>query len=163
VKGKGKMSGPNWLPNLFVVNPWTHDTYDALYQLFRDDFVESQIDYQGYSVWFFPEMEDGREKVFWHLTSRVDNETGDRLPDLRRSERLPWVRPMLENHLHPEVLAWDHEEGDGSIKTYVWLKDFDFVVIMKKFPDRTRRLITSFWLEYPNAKKKLMKKYDRRI
>lgn len=157
------MSGPNWLPNLFMVDPWTHDTYDALYQLFRDDFVESQIDYQGYNVWFFPEMEDGKEKVFWHLTSRVDKETGDRLPDLRRSERLPWVKPMLENHFHSEVLAWDHEEGDGSVKTYVWLKNFDFVVIMKKYLDRRRRLITSYCVEYPNAKKKLMKKYDRRI
>jgi hypothetical protein len=157
------MTIPIWLPNLFVVDPWTNDTYDELYEIFRNDFIKSQIEYQGYNVWFFPEMEDGKEKIFWHFTSKVDNETEDRLPDLRRSERLPWARPLLENHLQPEVLAWDHEEGDGSIKTYVWLKDFDYVIIMKKISNGSRRLITSFWLEYRNAKEKLMKKYDRRI
>lgn len=157
------MSYPEWLPDLFPVNPWTHETYDALYQLFRSDFIESQPVYVGYTVWFFPEKEDGKEKIFWHLTSRDDNETGERLPDLRRSERLPWVRPMLDQPKHPEVLAWDHEEGDGVIKTYVWLENYDFVVILKKYPDGGRRLITSFWLEYSNTKRKLRKKYERRL
>lgn len=108
-------------------------------------------------------MEDGKEKIFWHLTSRDDKETGERLPDLRRCERLPWVRPMLDYPEKREVLAWDHEEGDGTIKTYVWLENHDFVVIMKKYPDGRRRLITSFWVEYANTKRKLRKKYDRGI
>ena len=75
----------------------------------------------------------------------------------------PWVRPMLTHPESPGVLAWDHQEGNGEIKTYVWLKDEDFVVIMKKYPDGKRRLITAFWVEYGNAKRKLMKKYERRI
>lgn len=157
------MSYPEWLPDLFPVNPWEHDTYDALYRLFRRDFVESQPVYQGHTVWFFPEIEDGKEQIFWHLTSRNDKETGERLPDLRRSERLPWVRSMLDQAQRPEVLAWDHEEGDGTIKTYVWLENYDFVVIMKKYPDGRRRLITAFWVEYSNAKRKLRKKYERRL
>ncbi len=157
------MSYPEWLPELFSVNPWQHDTYEKLYQLFELDFKATQPAYNGQVVWFFPEMEDGKEKIFWHLTSRDDRETGDRLPDLRRSERLSWVRPMLDQHEMPEVLAWDHAKGDGTVKTYVWLENYDFVVIMKKYPDGRRRLITSFWLEYGNTKRKLRKKYERRI
>ncbi len=157
------MSHPKWLPELFPVNPWRHDTYEALYRLFERDFKESQLVYGGQNVWFFPEMEDGKEKIFWHLTSREDKEVGERLPDLRRSERLPWVRPILDDPGEPEVLAWDHREGDGTIKTYVWLENDDFLVIMKKYPDGQRRLITSFWVEYENAKRKLRKKYERRL
>ncbi|WP_293652838.1 hypothetical protein [Thiolapillus sp.] len=157
------MSHPEWLPDLFPVNPWQHDTYEALYRLFEHDFKHSQPVYEGRAVWFFPEMEYGKEKIFWHLTSREDKVTGDRFPDLRRSERLPWVRPMLDLPEKPEVLAWDHQEGDGTIKTYVWLEDDDFVVIMKKYPDGRRRLITSFWVEYRNTRRKLRKKYERRI
>ena len=119
--------------------------------------------YDGRVVWFFPEMEDGKEKIFWHLTSRDDKEAGERLPDLRRCERLPWVRPMLDYHCKPEILAWDHLEGDGTIKTYVWLENYDFIVILKKYEDGGRRLVTSFWVEYENTKSKLRKKYTRRI
>jgi len=157
------MNYPEWLPELFPVNPWQHDTYEALYRLFEQDFKASQPIYDGHTVWFFPEMEDGKEKIFWHLTSRDDKDAGERLPDLRRSERLPWVRPMLDQPGKAEILAWDHEEGDGTIKTYVWLEDYDFIVILKKYPDGRRRLITSFWVEYGNTRRKLRKKYDRRI
>lgn len=157
------MSYPEWLPGLLSVDPWQEDTYETLYRVFDRDLKVSQPVYDGEVVWFFPDVEDGKEKIFWHLTSRVENGTGERLPDLRRSERLPWVRPMLDQPGQPEVLAWDHEEGDGTVKTYVWLENFDFVVIMKKYPNGRRRLITSFWVEYENTKRALEKKYGRRV
>lgn len=151
-----------WLPALFPVNPWQADTFDNLYLIFRAGFVDCQASYNGLPVWIFPEREDGKEKIFWHLTSR--DQDGERLPDLRRCERLPWSRPILDNHhLGMEVLAWDYDEGHGVTKTYVWLQNYDFVVIMKKYPDATRRLITSFWLEYENTKRKMRKKYQNRI
>jgi hypothetical protein len=157
------MSYPNWLPELFPVNPWTSDTFEALYHIFKKDFIDSQPMYLGFSVWFFPEKDDGKEVIFWHLTSRNDKKTGERLPDLRRSERLPWVRSIIDQTDRPEILAWDYIEGDGIIKTYIWLQDFDFVVIMKKYPNGRRRLITSFWLEYTHKKEKLRKKYKCRL
>jgi len=157
------MSHPNWLPDPFSVSPWTESTYDELYKIFRRDFIESQPVYLGHTVWCFPEIEDGKEKIFWHLTSQDDTENGERLPDLRRCERLPWAKPMLENPKDPEMLAWDHSEGDGSVRTYVWLINYSFVVIMKKYPDEKRRMVTSFYVEHPHYSRKLMKKYNRRL
>jgi hypothetical protein len=154
---------PAWLPDMFPVNPWTEQTFDLLYAIFRRDFIESQPCYRGCTVWFFPEKAADKELVFWHLTSRDDKETGERLPDLRRSERLPWARPMLDNADKLEILDWDYEEGDGTIKTYVWLKDNDYLTILKKYPDGRRRLITSFWIDYQNTRRKLEKKYENRI
>ncbi len=135
---------PAWLPPIVCVNPWTNETFDFLYAIFRRDFKESQPTYDGKAVWFFPEVEDGKEVIFWHMTSRDDRETGERLPDLRRSERLPWARPMIDNCKQPEILAWDYEEGDRTVKTYVWLKGHDFLVLMKRYKDGRRRLITSY-------------------
>ena len=157
------MPYPKWLPHLFPLDTWSEDTYDRLYELFKNDFIKSQPVYDESPIWFFPEKEDGKEIVFWHLTSRDDKETGERLPDLRRSERLPWIRPMLEHSEQKEVLAWDHEEGKGEIKTYVWLHAYDFVVILKKYKDGRRRLLTAFFVEFGNVRRKLRKKYDRRI
>ena len=154
---------PIWLPEMVSVNPWTQETFDILYVIFSRDFKDSQTIYKEHIVWFFPEMEDGKELIFWHLTHREDKDSGERLPDLRRCERLTWVKSMISNSEKHEVWAWDYKEGDGSIKTYIWLKDFDFLVLMKKYPDGSRRLITSYYIDYPHKRRKLEKKYRRRI
>jgi hypothetical protein len=154
---------PEWLPDMFPVSPWTEQTFDLLYEIFKRDFKDSQPSYRGLAIWFFTEKSLDKELVFWHLTSRDDKDAGERLPDFRRSERLPWARPMLDNTDTPEVLDWDYEEGDGTVKTYVWLKDFDYLMILKKYPDGRRRLITSFWVEYLNTRRKLENKYEKRI
>lgn len=154
---------PEWLADMVTVNPWTEETFDALYKVFEQDFKHTQPIYEGKRVWYFPELIDGKEAIFWHLTHREDKVTSRRLPDLRRSERLPWIRKMIDNHKKPEILAWDHKEGNGTIKTYVWLKSDDFVVIMKKYPDESRRLITSFYIDHSHTRRKLSKKYTKRV
>lgn len=132
---------PEWLPEKTNVNPWTEDTYEMLYEIFCRDIRDYDLRYIGNNVWIFQDIEDGKEKVFWHLTTRggerkkiprrkrkfypegqTDTET-ERLPDLRRCERLPWVKPLIEHPTEPEVTAWDYEEGDQTIKTYIWIKD----------------------------------------
>ena len=154
---------PAWLPECLIVDPWTNDQFDKLYAVFTRDFKEKKLTYDGREVWFFLDMEDGKESIFWHLTGRQEGSNGDRYPDFRRCERLCWARAMIENAAAEEILAWDYKEGDGSIKTYVWLKDHDFLVIMKKMKNGSRRLITSFGIDQENYRRKLKKKYDSRI
>jgi len=154
---------PCWLPEMLKVNPWTDETFDMLYKVFEHDFKNRNLHYKGFNVWYFPEMKDGKELIFWHLTHREDKRTGQRYPDMRRSERLPWARPIIENPDKPEVLAWDFREHDGKTVTYVWLKDYDYLVLMKKLKDGQRRLMTSYYISYPNKRRKLEKKYRRRL
>ncbi len=174
-----------WLPAMATVNPWRHgepnDTYEMLYHIFLRDFVNSRPTYQGREVWHFPEMEDGKIGLFWHLTSRKeglktiprrkqkftalirDQSQAQRYPDLRRAERLPWVRTTIDNYFQPQALAWDYLEGDGNIHTYIWLKEYDFVVIMKKYSDGGRRLITSFYIDNSYKRQDFERKYTRRL
>ncbi len=171
---------PDWLPAKFCVDPWKGNTYEILYLIFCRDIRDSELKYCSYRIWFFPEKEDGKETIFWHLTSReqkkqviprrmrkyhkeVNSDEKTRFPDLRRSERLPWVKPMVEHPGDSELLCWNYLEGDGSIKTYVWLKDLDFVVIMKKYEDESRRLVTSFYVDSEFKKNDLERKYVNRI
>lgn len=171
---------PDWLPDIVCVDPWTQSTYDMLYRIFCRDIRDNDLRYIENEVWFFPEIEDGREKIFWHLTTRYiiskiprrkkkfypagqTHFEKDRFPDLRRCERLSWVKALIEKARSPKVLAWDYEEGDLTIKTYVWLKEYDFIVIMKKYPDDKRRLITSFYVDKFYKRKDFERKYANRI
>ncbi|HDH00421.1 MAG TPA: hypothetical protein ENG80_01240 [Nitrospirae bacterium] len=172
---------PEWLPDMLCVNPWTENTYEKLYNIFCRDIRDSDLRYFSKAVWIFLELDDGKESVFWHLTSRTtkpikiprrkrkfysDDQTyieEERLPDLRRCERLPWIKALIEHSSEPEVRAWDYEEGNRTIKTYVWLKEYDFVVIMKKYPDGKRRLITSFYVDSLYKQKDFERKYVKRL
>jgi hypothetical protein len=170
---------PNWLPPCFCVNPWNGDTYEALYAIFCQDIRNYHLKYRTYEVWIFSEKDDGKEKLFWHLTTRkqkikniprrkqkviqTQQNQVQRLPDFRRCERLPWIKPMIENPSDPKVLVWDYEEGDRAIKTYIWLKHRDFVVIMKKYSNGRRRLITSFYVDKQYKKDDFERKYTNRI
>jgi hypothetical protein len=145
------------------VNPWATDTFEMLYDIFKRDFKDSRPVYEGHPVWFFPQMEEGKEVIFWHMTSEKDWQTGERVPDLRRCERLPWARPMIDNSRQPEILGFDYQEADGDTNTYIWLKNHDFVVLMKRYRNGRRRLLTSFYIKYENYRGKLRRKFARRV
>lgn len=151
---------PSWLPPLFNVSPWDHNTYDLLYKIFRKDFIIDKTLYCNKHVSFSREIEDGKEKIFWHITTRDETSSGQRLPDFRRCERIPWLKPMLENSTNSQVLAWENIEGNGIIKIYVWLRDHDYLTIMKKTKKGYLILLTAYWLEYKNSREKLLKKYN---
>lgn len=165
------MSGtgfPAWLPPMLTVMPWRSDTYEALYVVFRRDLLRGDLSYRGFNVWFYPDTEEeGKETIFWHLTSREDESQNPpvRLPDPRRCERLNWVRPMIFRCpcATGDLLDWDHEEGNGPIKTYIWIHRHDFVIILKKLPDGRRRLITSYHLDSEHQRRKMRKKWERRL
>jgi len=70
---------------------------------------------------------------------------------------------MIDNSSKPEILAWDFLESDHTIKTYIWLNDLDFLVLMKKYPDGGRRLITSYFVDFPHKRRKLQKKFQDRL
>ena len=71
---------PDWLHELILIEPWTVETFDILYTIFENDFKVSRPKIDGVDIWFFPEKEDGKETIFWHLTQRKDLKSGERLP-----------------------------------------------------------------------------------
>jgi hypothetical protein len=154
------MSLPSWLPPLFNVSPWHHDTYELLYQIFHKDFVVNKTKFLGKKILVSKQKDEEKELTFWHITSRKDEVSKERFPDTRRCERLPWLKPMLEGSPHPDVLCWENIEGSGRIRVYVWLKDYDYVAIMEKTKNGLLILITAYWIEYENEKRKFMKKYE---
>lgn len=162
---------PVWLSDTLTVEPWNESTYGYLYKHFCTFIRDADLRYEKKGIVISKDIEDEREKIFWHITSKTNyifnkstkKKEPQRLTDIERCKRMSWVNPIVTNNLHEAVLAWDYLEGNKDIKTYLWLKDHDFVVIFKKLKNGRRILITSFHVSHGHNILEFERKYDDRI
>jgi hypothetical protein len=75
-------------------NNWDH-YLEAVYEAFALDFLASMPTYfeRRFALKRHPLLQ-GKEATFWHITSQGQVED-ERPPDLRRCERIVWIRPMI--------------------------------------------------------------------
>ena len=146
---------------------------DVLYQVFHRDFVAQRTRLAG-TIWIDPQsrrIEEGKEQTFWHLTSRKETyskkEGGrivtvtERLPDLRRSERLEWVKLILDNYSQISVRYFYHQESNikRDVRLYLWAHQHDFVVILQKLGRSSSFLVTSFYVDHQRKREEYQRRY----
>jgi len=155
---------PDWLPAIVSIDGVWELVLSRLYPIFDRDFKQLKPMFSAMQVWWDRRVLGGEryEEGFWHLISRYEKETGERLLDARRAERLPWCCPTLINARDNAVKVWDYKEGSGRMRTYVWLEDWDYVVILEKREHRIGKiafLITAFHVDGKSRRKNLERKY----
>lgn len=159
---------PAWLPDMVSLDGIWKEVLQKLYSIFTIDFKNRKVYYKNMEVWHDNRIlaGDKYEEGFWHLISRTDNSTGDRVTDNRRSERLPWCRPVIENSADSAIKEWDNLEGRGKTRTYIWLEKNDYVVILERRKKRKGDimfLITAYHLDGDSSRKKMNNKYNNRL
>lgn len=158
---------PSWLPDLVSVNGEWNQMLARLHAIFERDFVLGGCTLRGMPVWWNRTKTKGEpyEEGFWHLITKTDQASGERLLDPRRAERLPWCNPTLTHSNDPVVKVWDYREKNGKLGTYVWIEDWDYVVVIQ-----TRQhnrgpvafLLTAFHVDFDSSRRRLAAKYARR-
>jgi hypothetical protein len=123
---------------------------------------------QGLPIWWDRAVRPGEqyEEGFLHLVTRKDQRTGDRIFDPRRAERLPWCGPTITNCQDPCVKMWDYQEGDRRVNTYIWLEEFDYVVLLRRQSMRKRDvafLLTAYHIDGPSVRRSFARKYQLRM
>lgn len=146
---------------------------DWLYQIFHRDFV-AQRTYLSNTIWIDPQSsrkDDGKELAFWHLTSRKQSysvreggryiTTSERLPDFRRSERLEWVKLIIDNHEDQRIKQFYFRENNDKrdVRLYLWAHQHDFVVILQKLGRSSTFLVTSFFIDHSRKKADYEQRY----
>lgn len=140
---------PAWLPDLVRLEDYDGDWsryQDAVYEYFWRDFVESRPRLPNRRIGINKKpLHDGKELSFWHI---ITNDTGtrreeDRLPNLRRCERIRWPRPIIEALGKEGILYW---EAIRNSKPWIVLSlpDFSYLVV---FADRGDYAL--LWSAYP--------------
>lgn len=83
----------------------------------------------------------------------------------RRAERIRWNRQIVENYLCNENCVecdrvfYFEQYYKNRVLAYFLFKDVRFLVIIEK-REEYNLLITGFYIEYENAMKKYIKKYE---
>jgi hypothetical protein len=102
-------------------------------------------------------IEKGKEATFWHLISEGKSEK-DRLPDLRRCERIRWPRPIIEHDDDPAIKFWVNERR-GEKRICLWFEEEEYLVILAK-----RHGYVIIWTAYvvtkTHTKVKLKKEHE---
>lgn len=148
------------------VNGDPHEVFDILYGIFQADFQCADRQLMGLRVWWNRRIIDPPyEEGFWHLITRKDYGSGERLLDFRRAERLSWCGPTISNCTDGCVKVWDYGEGDGRVRTYVWLEPNDYIVILEKKSNRLGTvafLVTALHVDGRQKREDLERKYQKR-
>lgn len=172
---------PRWLPEQVSFHGDWDAFVRALYAIFEADFKDSRPQFRACPLWHDRRVESncpfGFEEGFWHLITREDwvynprtrRREKERLPEFDRAGRMPWAKPIIDNERDDPVLVWefDDETRKGkATRTYLWLRDFDYVVILEEQSKRfgtVFRLITSFYVDVEAKRKDLLSRYERRL
>ena len=87
------------LPKIITLEEYggNYQTYiDAIYDVFFRDFIQHKATFGTNKLNLrFKPLQQNRAYAFYHMT-HVGEDEDNRLPDLRRCERMPWARPTIE-------------------------------------------------------------------
>ena len=87
------------------------------------------------------ELARDKERRFWHCVAEGEIEE-NRTPDLRRCERIPWMRPVIEHASDATVDVWvEAQTGKGS-RPHLWF-DQEYLVVLERLWKGDFRPITT--------------------
>jgi hypothetical protein len=99
-----------------------------------------------------------KSPCFWHLISEGSVEE-ERTPDLRRCERIAWVRPLIEAAGGPDVRTWREVGRKNDKRLLIATPDFDYVVVTAEKDDHYL-LVTAYCVEQTHRQAKLKKQWN---
>ena len=151
---------PNWLPPIVPFSDYegNWERYlDALYSYFKQDFVDNIPLFKGRRLGLKKHpLAQGKEATFWHFISEGDQEN-NRLPDLRRCERIRWPKPIIENSEDVVIKLWENKRKNEK-RILLWLENREYLVVLA---ERKGYLLpwTAYVVTEEHRKRKLQKEY----
>lgn len=151
-----------WLPELVTLEEFGGDWEQylcALYEFFCIDFIDSTPAIHGkrFALKRHPLLA-GKEATFWHFISEGKKED-ERIPDLRRCERIRWPRPIIEAYAGGALKWWISDQHRGECRIVIALNDFSYIVVLA---DRGEYVLpwTAYCVDREHRRRKLQRDYE---
>jgi hypothetical protein len=134
---------------------------EQVYQIFYRDFVISKPVFRGKKLGLkkYPIVE-GREYTFYHMTHQGDIEN-NREPDLRRMERIPFPRPIIDNSENKYLKVWKNKRGRDT-RILIWHEKEKYLTVLTERDDYILPW-TAYLVTKSHQEKKLMDEYEAYI
>ena len=99
------------------------------------------------------------QEAFWHIISRKNGK--NRIFDEQRAKRISWIKYIIIDYNKKHIKLFYYCEDNHKIRLYLWLYQYDFVVILEKIQkqDNMAFIITSFYVDNEKKRKSFEKKY----
>jgi hypothetical protein len=159
---------PDWLPDLILLEEckgnWA--TYiNVVYEYFHKDFVENNPSFEKRPVLvrYHPAYEE-KGATFWHLVSE-GNQESERIPDLRRCERIRWPRPIIEQSNPLKIKIWETArpwKGQMQRRINLTLSNFSYIVVIAE-TKKGFDLVTAFFVKEPHRRDKFKREFESYI
>ncbi len=149
------------LPPLILLESYKgnfHEYFEAVYEVFKRDFVDSKPNYRGTKLRLKSHpFIDGKEYTFYHFTHDGKTED-DRKPNLRRMERIAWPRPMIDNSENKSLKVWENQRRNKT-RILIFHEGENYLIILEM---KKKYILpwTAYYIDYPNRKRKLLAEYE---
>ncbi|MCK6600345.1 MAG: hypothetical protein L6Q77_00835 [Bacteroidetes bacterium] len=160
------MSTQNLLvfPDLIFLTDYNgniQEYFNAVYQIFESHFIKSNPHFKGIRVntQKFP-LEDGIHRTFYHITHEGNDEK-NRLPDLRRMERIRYPRFIIESFNHPDFLVWKNKRKNET-RVLIFNQKENYLVVLGERKGYNL-LVTAYLVDHEHTQKKLLAEYKTSI
>lgn len=152
------------LPELIELSQFGGDFaryLEAVYAIFTNEFVRNKPTFRGTRLALkkYP-VTDGKEATFWHMTSEGEDEE-NRIPDLRRLERIKWPSYIINNSEHPYLRVWENTRGTKT-NVLIMHENESYVVILRKGNGYLLPW-TAYVIEHEWRKRKFLREYEEYI
>ena len=174
VEGENRASDEyDYLPPQILLSEYGGDFevfIEEAYNLFMEDFKRGNVFFRGKKVVLKRHpMRGNKEASFYHATSegKVEDE---RTPDLRRCERIRWIRPIITKADEWDLKVWEQErtaKRGKATRVIIWYEGENedgtkenYFVILDKRPD-FYLLWTTFEITIKHQLRSKEKEYKR--
>ena len=111
---------------------------DRIYQAFLESLVYATVSFRGWRVNArrHPETK-GKSYGFWHVISEApqsnNRNEGERIPNLRRCERIRWIAWAIEQaDKGADDFSWWENRRGREVSVVIWAERLDFVVVLAR-------------------------------
>ena len=139
------------LPDLCAFHGNWQQYVEDLYQIYLDEIAHSGLTFEGLPVRNqFRPYTDGKGYGFWHIISDGPVED-ERIPDMRRCERIKWVPWIIQNVGTDQRITWWKNKRGSNKHVVLWIEEEEFAVILAK---RSRYyLLRTAYMVRPNRRR----------
>ena len=142
------------------INPSWLEYKNKLYQIIKRDFIDNELYFRDKVIRLnFPDITG----EFKHLTTRDSRFENNRIPDIERCMRLPWLRPSINNAYCLKDCCtryiWDEKDNKkgGMVTLILYLEDRYLVILKEK--NNYYYIKTAFYIEQDHELRKKIKNY----